>query len=185
MGAPDKNWLSFANQSVGAQDLFGQLGPPPSFAPWSDTLKFSNAWDAIITAEVVQGGAEDCLDANNGSKHLNVHINRWRSGGKQVATLKGGLVDIELSGMIEVHGSNTDIELDNYSDQSHERCADIRLNLTTLDGSPVHYKSWMGVRPKLLNGATQKYVCDLYLPYPVGFVWNWFYYLLKLVHLAK
>lgn len=178
MGAPDKNFLSYAGQSVGAVDLTGKLVPPADFAPWSDTLKFSNAGNAIITGDVIQGGLEDCLDANNNSQGINVHIGRWRSGGKQVCTIKGGVKDIEVGGVIEVHGSNTDVELDQYSDQSHEPVQNVRLNFKTLDGSPIHYKSWMGVRPKILN-PEQKYVCDFYLPYWAGKLWNTVYKFLK------
>ncbi len=179
MGAPDKNFLSYAAGTVGTLDLSGKLMPPASFVPWADTLKFSAATDADIKADFILGGYEDCMDANNGASRLKVYVKKWYSGGGQVCTLKGGLDDIELGGSIEVHGKNTDIELDNYSDQNHSPCKNVRLNFTTADGSPVHYKTWMGVRPTIMN-PEQKYVCDLYLPYLVGIVWNRFYQLLKI-----
>jgi len=158
---PDKNFLSYGSTTVGTADL-GQLVPPATFAPWQDTLKFSNAHDAHLTAQLIQGGGEDCVDANNGSTNLTVHSDSWSSGGLYICTLKGGCDGITLSGVIVKHGQQVDVDLDDYSDQSALPCKNIYLNFTTSDGSPVTWWSLKGCRPVFLN-PSQPYRCILYL----------------------
>ena len=175
----DQNFLSFANEEVGEQSL-GSLVPPPGT---SDTLKFSNAWNGSVEATVIQGGIEDCMDANNGSRHLKVRADDWRSGGSQVITIKGGCEDIEVSGLITTKGRVVDVDLDNYSDQNHGASKNIRLNLRTDNGSPVTWRSLKGCRPIILN-PEQRYKCQLYLPWIIGVIWDRFYQLLKLLHIC-
>lgn len=180
----DKNYLSFANEPNLGTRVLNTLVPDPSFAPWSDTLKFSDAHNGTVILSKIQGGLEDCMDANNGSSGLIVHADEWHSGGSQVITIKGGCEDFEISGLIATKGKVVDVDIDNYSDQSHAPSRNIRLNLKTNNGSPVVWRSLMGCKPTILN-PEQPYRCALYLPFVVGVAWNRFYQLLKLLRIAK
>lgn len=178
---PDINFLSFANCEVGARQ-YDLLEAP---AGDSDTLKFSNAWDGHIDIDILRGGLEDCCDANNGSHGIVVSAREWWSGGSYVVTTKGGCYNMGFHGCIMRHGTVTDLDFDNYSDQSHRPSGNIEVNMTTPDGSPIHWRSLKGMRPIFLNANEQKYVCDLFLPYPVGMAWDTFYHGLKIVHICK
>lgn len=183
----DKNFYALPQQ-VDSIDT-GDLIPSADFAPWSDTLKGSAACGpengvGMVNAGIVQGGQEDCCDLNNGSQRLRIYAKEWRSGGTYVTTQKGHLRDIEIGGLITRHGSVVDVDIDNYSDQSHRASENIRLNFTTNDGSPVTWRSWRGCKPVILN-PEQKYVCKFCLPAWVGFILNTFYQVAKVLRLTK
>lgn len=181
MGQPDTNFLSFVSGPLGdkAYDL---LASPPGD---SDTLKFSAAFDGRFDIDQLVGGLEDCCDANNGTHGIVVNAREWWSGGRNVITCKGGCYDMEYRSCIKKHGTVTDLDFDNYSDQSHSPSSNIRVNMTTDDGSPIHWRSLKGMKPIFLNADTQKYVCDLYLNYPIGMTWDTIYHGLKIAHICK
>jgi hypothetical protein len=183
MGAPDKNFLSYAGVQVG-RVFYDDLIPPTNFPSWSDTLKFSNAFDGEFTAARIYGGDEDCVDFNNASRNLKVHADVWKSGGANVITIKGGCDGITVSGTIIKHGSVIDVDLDNYSDQNHSASKNIILDLATEDGSSITWRSLKGTHPKIVN-PEQAYDCTMFLHWPIGQIWDRFYQLLKFVRICK
>lgn len=176
MSAPDKNFHSIAGETVG-QRYVGSLVPPDD--SYADTLKLSRARDGAITADLVVGGREDCVDVNNLSERVFIHAQRWEPRGKYVATIKGGSSTISLSGEIHGHGSEVDVDLGNWSDQSSEITRNTKLNLTTADGSPITVRLLLAERPRLLNADVQRYrfVFPSQIPLclrRLGFlIWKW------------
>jgi len=155
MGAPDKNYLSIADGGViGTRDL-GVLTPPDN--TYADTLKItSQSYDGVIRAKCIDGGHEDCIDINNRCHDIKIFADALYSGGDYVATIKGGCHDITLHGVIYRGGKTTDIDLGNWSDQSHDRTTGIRLDLTRADGSPVRVRLLDADPPKLIGGGPYK-----------------------------
>lgn len=178
----DKNYSSHMGEvgsgEGGLPKDIGPLEPPADYAPWQDTLKFSDAHNGDLYSAVIQGGLEDCCDMNNGSSNLRLHCPDLRSGGSQVFTIKGGCSDIWVSGIITVPGKVTDVDIDNYSDQSHAASKNISLNLTRADGKPVRYRSLKGCKVHICN-PNDPYTCSLYLPYWLGMAWDTLYHGLK------
>ena len=122
----------------------------------SDTIKVSGcSYLRVIVTGRLRGGVEDCLDVNNKSEHIEIHADEWESGGLFVATLKGGSKFIRLTGCIVKHGSEMDIDLGNWSDQSMERTRYVMLRLECLDA--VRYRVLHAWEPVLENAAIQKY----------------------------
>ena len=120
----------------------------------SDTIKFSGSSHISIQFHgALTGGREDCLDVNNGSHHISVFAETWVSGGRFVATLKGGSHDIYTHGHISIGGSETDIDLGNWSDQSAERTKFVMLNHTSSSGR-VRVRVLNAWRPSFANPAS-------------------------------
>jgi hypothetical protein len=171
----DKNVISFANDSYFCRAL-GDLAPPgPGY---SDTLKLSNCSDCTVEASAILGGDEDCIDINRGY-NIHVRAGRLTSGGKYIATVKGGADMVYLSGCIDRHGSETDIDLGNWSDQASDRTKRVHLNLTTHDGSPVRVRVLHGWKPLICN-PSQAYTIDTRFK---G-IFRWAYAALKWLGLA-
>ncbi len=151
----DKNFLSIAGEpNVGARNL-GDLASPD--LSYSDTLKFSNAQNGFVSVGVLEGGAEDCVDINNGSRNLAVSARQFRPRGKFVATIKGGSSGITLAGEIDGHGTEVDIDLGNQSDQSSEVTTRVSFWLTAKDESPITVRVWNAETPRLMNSHKQRY----------------------------
>lgn len=150
----DVNLLSFAQERPLGVQVVGDLIP---LRGMSDTLKVSGSADGEIHAGLVRGGREDCFDANNRAARIKVYADLWQPRGKYIATVKGGSEDIELHGLVDGHGSEVDIDLGNYSEQSDERTRRVVLNLRTKDGSPITYRVLNAEPPILLNAHEQRY----------------------------
>jgi hypothetical protein len=113
---------------------FDLVPPDASFA---DTLKVSGVVDLEIHARSITGGYEDCIDINH-SRGVTLFVDQVIPKGRFIATIKGGSADIDLTVHEQVgHGSETDYDLGNWSDQGHERTKGIKLFVGTQDGSPA------------------------------------------------
>lgn len=141
----DVNLLSYVDSfGVNHMDVMNGSG-------YSDALHLSDCHNFSLFSPEIRGGSEDCVDINQGCL-ISIHVDRLWSGGKYVFTVKGGAEDIQLSGCIYKHGSVTDVDIGNWSDQNkHGRTKFVRLCLNTTDGSPVRVRVLHGWRPEIIN----------------------------------
>jgi hypothetical protein len=138
------------------------LSPGPEI---SDTLKFSSQLRNFSGFfGVVHGGKEDCVDVNNRCENLRIHAELWVPHGKYLATIKGGSKAITLSGCVEGHGSEVDVDIGNISDQSDNATGPVYLNLKHVAGDPITVRIINGSRPFIANPDNQKYVIKLRVP---------------------
>jgi len=147
-------WFVSGHPDTGRNGYFD----PPS-GQHSDTIKVSNcSYLRIIVRGVLPGGREDCLDINNGSHHIEVYADDWVSGGLFVATIKGGSHDITVHGRVIRGGSETDVDLGNWSDQSDERTYNVALDLS--GSAKVRVRVLHAWLPLYLNGEENYRRCD-------------------------
>lgn len=171
MGKPDKAVLSLGGEQL-SRDL-GTISATDSTV--TDTIHCSGAYGATLTASSIIGGSEDCIDFNNTSHDLAIKVEYLESGGKYVSTIKGGSYRIYLGGVIHLHGSEVDVDLGNWSDQSSALTMAVTLDLKSSDGSPVTYRILNASKPILAPGSGP-YRCIFHLPpiliKPVWFFWG-------------
>lgn len=178
LGQKDEpHFVDYAHQKVGSHS-HDEIYP----GKHRSTLRFWNANNALFEATKVTGGSDDALRIDNRSFNLKFRVGEWRSGGRGLFTVKGGCDNILLSGKITQRGRSHEVDLDRFSDESHKASTNIHLNLTTQDGSPVRYKSWLGARPIIVN-PEQKYKCVFFLPHSIGVLWHIAHRFLKFVRL--
>ena len=116
------------------QDL-GILKPPADFAPWSDTLKITGfKKNVVVRGLEIHGGKEDCCDENNQCDGVDVHFDKWLSGGRYCSTVKGGSKNARRSGEIVKHGSGYDVAVGEFSDQCNKPVTGLRLNHWSSNG---------------------------------------------------
>lgn len=152
----DKNLFSIHAQQVFTRVLPDLIPPDDSY---SDTLKFSGgSYDGHVFASRLVGGREDVVDMNGGIHDVRVTASMFEPRGKFVATIKGGCKRCALSGLVRGHGTEVDVDLGNWSDQSSEVTEDIELELVSHDGSPIRVRYLLAEKPVLRNGHIQKYV---------------------------
>lgn len=157
------------------------LHDPPDLSVVSDVVKFSNSSYVFVKiAGILPGGIEDCVDVNNGSHHLSVSAELFAPRGKYVATVKGGSHHVTLYGKI-TSGSETDIDLGNWSDQGKGRTTNVNLAL-----QHANYAARIPVRVRVLHAWTPSHL--VYGPYAIDTrfkgVFRPVYFLLKKLRLA-
>jgi len=167
MSKPDINLVSFSGKRPLGENILLDL-TPSQFPAIADTLKVTDCANGSIKAGAVTGGYEDCLDVNNKSENIQAHADLWIIKGKQGFTIKGGSKSIHVSGMVSGHGSATDVDLGNVSDQSDNLTGPVILELTHVLGpqEPVYYRVLGADDPIILN-LNQKYVCTFRLWKPL------------------
>lgn len=144
----------------------------------SDTIKFSNcSWIAVSVIGRLKGGREDCVDINNKSHHIAVVADEWESGGKYVATIKGESNDVHLEGRIVKHGSEMDIDLGNWSDQSNERTINVFLGFVCDD--TIHVRVLNAWAPIITVVGQSFQVHDTWKG-----IFIWVYRVLKKLHIV-
>ena len=109
--------------------------------------EFSGSFGRVIS------GTEDAIDINNRCDGIVLHASAWVLRGKMGITIKGGSRNVSISGVIEGHGREADVDLGNWSDQSHEWVTNTRLNLRTTDGSPVRVRVLAAEKPIYAPGS--------------------------------
>lgn len=150
----DVNYISFADQT----DIsIAQLTYPESGVnslEYSDTLKLSNAKNVRIYRCTIEGGKEDCIDMNRNCENVRVESCTVIPHGKFGFTIKGGSKNIVLNNVVfDGHGSEVDIDLGNWSDQSAELTRSILLeNVTSTSGLPVRVRVLWSESPKVIGG---------------------------------
>lgn len=134
---------------------------------YDDALKITSRCAGLnVHAKAIRGGREDCVDINNHASAIKVLADRWLATGKYVATIKGGASDVFLWGRIERGGSEVDVDLGNWSDQSQAKTENVRLHLSRADGKPVTVRVLHAEKPLLLpNDKGYRYA----FPHPDAF----------------
>lgn len=110
----DKILEAYGNQS-GVTIFQRTLDAPP--AAYDDALKFSNCTDVVVVDCTIRGGREDALDINRG-KRLIFQRCRFESRGRYACTVKGGVSDVTFEDCTFTAGTETDVDLGNWSDQA-------------------------------------------------------------------
>ena len=167
---PDKNYVSVAGTEHGIQivdyrqpegfthrfltgnellvktvelgDIFTPLG-------WADALKVSGVKDFIVMAAIVEGGYEDVVDINH-CDNVVVQVAEARPRGLYVATIKGGSTGISLSVWNQNgHGSETDYDIGNWSDQSQEPTKNVSLLAHVAGGGSARVRAINADKPHM------------------------------------
>jgi hypothetical protein len=146
-------------------DLSGRppLVPTPSIA---DTLKFSTQLtDFTGIFPAVTSGREDCIDINNRCRNVSITCAKLIFCGRMGVTIKGGSGDILIRFLDATgHGRECDIDIGNWSDQSHEPVRSVVLDCRRLDGEATVVRCLNGDRPRHAPGSG---------PYRYVFPWPW------------
>ncbi len=134
------------------------LGTPALRPKWSDTLKITDGCHSLnVTAPRIYGGAEDCVDINNQARDI-VVSSTFVPQGKFAATIKGGVHGVTLIGTLWTRGSEVDIDLGNWSDQSSRKTTRVALNLETADGKPVRVRVLNAEKPIVVGDTRVEYI---------------------------
>lgn len=138
----DQNYLSVNKDSIvwfaGTDAERQEPGPLPiplELLPerpkdWDSILKFSDKTGFNAVNISIAQGKENAIDINNKSKYLTLsgHIGVNGKEGEQVITIKGGSSYISIDGYIYSRGTDVDIEIGAWSDQSFDPSRDIDLS---------------------------------------------------------
>jgi hypothetical protein len=121
---------------------------------WSDTLKYTDGvTDFTHRVGSATGGSEDIIDVNNKACDVTVVAKELWSGGKYVATIKGGSTATYLEGTIYKGGSEVDIDYGNHSDQSSAKTTGNILNVKHKSGAPVTVRVLNADKPLFTPGS--------------------------------
>jgi hypothetical protein len=149
----DLNLHNFYDTNNNSIEQLKFIGFPVVAPWWSDTLKItSGCKDFTVLAECIWGGKEDCVDINNQASIITVHCDNWHPQGKYLATIKGGSRCINLHGNVISHGSEVDVDIGNWSDQSNEPTKEVILGLYSKTGKPIIVR--------VLNGTTPIFIAE-------------------------
>jgi polygalacturonase len=121
---------------------------------YSDTLKLSKATNVLVKNCYIVGGKEDCVDMNRYCESITIQDTKVRSNGRYCFTIKGGSKNITLKNIvIEQKGSEVDIDIGNWSDQSSDLTTNIILdNVSCLNGDTVNVRVLWGDKPIVIGG---------------------------------
>jgi hypothetical protein len=110
--------LLTAGEMLGHPIYLGEIVCPDG---WQDALKLSNISNVHVCADFIMGGTEDVIDINK-CHDVTVSLGDTLPMGRYLATVKGGSsgVIISVNDMCG-HGSETDFDFGNWSDQSQEK----------------------------------------------------------------
>ena len=150
----DKNYESFAD--VEDVEITGVTFPAAGVDvnEYSDILKLSHAKNIKVKDCYIYGGREDCVDMNRECENITIENTNVHSGGKYCFTIKGGATNVTLRNVtIDGHGSEVDIDLGNWSDQSNKLTTGVVLeNVTSKSGKPVTCRVLWADKPTVIGG---------------------------------
>lgn len=153
---PDINLLSFNGPADNGRvvDLADQ-NFDGSGGVIADTLKFSTGLSNFRGSfGEVTSGKEDAFDFNNLCAGVSVTAKKIILQGSMGITIKGGCRDIGVTCFDVVgRGKETDVDLGNWSDQSHDYVQRVSLNLRRRDGSPIYVRMIASDQPSLVPGS--------------------------------
>ena len=145
------NYYDTNNNSIDRQKM---MGFPVAHPWWSDTVKItSGCCDFTLLAEEIWGGKEDCVDVNNKASIITVHCDAYRPQGKYLATIKGGSRSVALHGNVMSHGTEVDVDIGNWSDQSALPTTETVLGLYSKTGKPILVRVLNGAAPYMIDGT--------------------------------
>lgn len=156
----DKNYYSIADQD--GVVIENKTFPEPGIDTneYSDIFKLSHASNITVKNCTIYGGREDCVDMNRECKDVVFENITVHSGGKYCFTVKGGTKNVTLKNVvIDGHGSEVDIDLGNWSDQSSELTTNIILdNVTSKSGIPVKVRVLWAEKPLVVGGSNVRLI---------------------------
>lgn len=175
--------------SVGASSITVNAGGPDTynvdklpddlvFAPdpnkkHSDILKFSQSVDQTLDGVTVSQGLEDAVDMNNRCRNIvlkgDFGVNGWK--GLHAFTIKGGVENIRISGLIHSRGSETDVDIGGWSDQCYNLSKNIFVDVKHSDGNPVRVRIGRATSVTLGAGCKENKLASLGLTTYWWFKW--------------
>ncbi len=147
---PDINLKSFGPEF---NDQAIVLDQPIDGLGYSDALKCSRVENLTVMADVVLSGSEDAVDVNNRCLNVTLTAKLWVLRGKLGFTVKGGSRGTTFIGRVDGRGKETDVDLGNWSDQSHDKTTNTHLNLWRADQSPVRVRVLHADTPSFEPGS--------------------------------
>lgn len=148
----DYNYRSYSD----CQDVLieNETIKPENCLEYDDILKFSKAEYVVVKNSQIWGGKEDCVDMNRYCKDICIKDTTLFPRGKYGVTIKGGSNRITLKNInFYWHGSEVDIDIGNWSDQSDELTRGVRLvNIQAADDRPVKVRVLWGEVPEVIGG---------------------------------
>jgi hypothetical protein len=135
----DNNHLSIADTSGVVLEHLSLPKDGHSPSEFDDVLKFSKARNCFVLGCHVRGGRENAIDMNRECKNIVVQDSVLLGGDHCALVIKGGCEDILIdSVLISPGGSEYDIELGGWSDQSRQKTRRVVLrHVLRTDGKPV------------------------------------------------
>ena len=150
----DLNLHNFYETNNDTVEKRKMMGFPVIHPWWSDTVKItSGCRNFTLTAEDIYGGLEDCVDVNNKAGIISVYADSWHPQGKYLATIKGGSRSVALHGDVCSHGTEVDVDIGNWSDQSNEPTRETILGLYSKTGKPIMVRVLNGAAPYMIDGT--------------------------------
>lgn len=148
----DNNFRSYAD--VDGVTIKDEVITPDNPTQYNDILKLSNAKNVDIIGAFITGGSEDCVDMNRNCQNVFIANTALCPNGKFGVTIKGGTRSVIIQNVEFVkHGSETDIDIGNWSDQSNEPVRQVTLaNVRAMDERPVRVRVLWGERPNVIGG---------------------------------
>ncbi len=148
----DNNFRSYAD--VDGVTVRDEIISPENPTQYNDILKLSNAKNVDVINSYIVGGSEDCIDMNRNCENVFISSAELCPNGKFGITIKGGSRGIIIQNVEFLrHGTETDIDIGNWSDQSNEPVRRVTLaNLKSMDGKPVRVRVLWGERPNIIGG---------------------------------
>ena len=155
--------------------MLGSIVAPSGIA---DALKVSGAVNLTIIVHDITGGYEDCIDINH-SSNVTIYVEYLASSGLYVSTIKASDHVTLLCGCLTKHGTVTDFDLGNWSDQS---TAKTRAVILGVKGSSAP------VQVRQLNAEAPRMVEEPSITWKLSSTWSWcflpVYRVLKALHLV-
>lgn len=148
----DNNFRSYAD--VDGVTVKDEVITPDNPTQYNDILKFSNAKNVDVINSYITGGSEDCIDMNRNCQGVFIANTTLCPNGKFGITIKGGTQNvIILNAEFVKHGTEADIDIGNWSDQSSEPVRHVTLSgLKSMDGKPVRVRVLWGDKPSIIGG---------------------------------
>lgn len=115
---------------------------------YADALKISGVVGLTVRVVGITGGSEDCIDINH-SRNVSIEVGILTPRGRYAATIKGSKGISIRFGQLIGHGSVTDFDLGNWSDQDNSKTEGVELVAGT------DHKS---IKVRVLNSTNP--VCD-------------------------
>lgn len=155
----DRNLHSYYETDSNSAVVKDEMGRKAFRPDWSDTLKITSGCRALwVNIGTIWGGAEDCVDINNGCNGIGVNAN-FIPQGKYLATIKGGVSNVTLAGSVSLApAGEVDIDLGNWSDQSSKPVAGVALNLARPNRAPITVRVLNAEPPIILGGGPYEFV---------------------------
>ena len=154
----DKNYYSIADQDTVIVENTTFPEPGIDASEYSDIFKLSHSKNVQVRNCVIYGGKEDCVDMNRECENILFENVTVHSGGKYCFTIKGGTKNVTLKNVIvDGHGTEMDIDLGNWSDQSSNLTTNIILdNVNSKSGEPVKVRVLWADKPTIVGGSNVK-----------------------------